>query len=122
MGLRSGSVMPGIDLWDEVNGDRASMPSASVGACRAACDADAGCGAWTFTAVGGGLCRLKAAAHHCLMVVGGSPGCFLPSHGNWSNATSTSGFKQQQGVRFAQLYVERQAHMCTRSALGWRGA
>ena len=47
-----------------------------------------------------------------------SPGCFLPSHGNWSNATSTSGFKQQQGVRFAQLYVDRSQTMSTASAKG----
>ena len=88
-----------------MNGDLASGPSTSVAACRAACEEDAGCGAWTFTLYGGGLCRLKAHAHRCLMVVGGSPGCFLPSHGNWSNASSTSGFKQQRGVRFVQVCI-----------------
>ena len=112
VGVRDGSWMEKIDLWDEVNGDYGAANATDAKGCAARCAADDGCGAWTFTALyaagsGGGWCRLKAQAQRSLLVVGGSPGCFLPSHGNWSNATSTSGFKQQRGVRFAQLYIDR---------------
>ena len=95
VGVRDGSWMERIDLWDDVNGDSDAANATDARSCAARCAADDGCGAWTFTALyaHGGWCRLKAQAQRSLLVVGGSPGCFLPSHGNWSNATSTSGFK-----------------------------
>lgn len=99
--------MPGVDLWDEVNGDLHRLEVSSAEQCRAACLAQSGnCGAWTFTANATGTCRLKAVAHRSLLVMAGSPGCFFPTHGNWSSE-STSGFIQQKSVRFAQLYVDR---------------
>ena len=36
-GVRDGSLMPGIDLWDEVSGDRADVSCGSVESCRAIC-------------------------------------------------------------------------------------
>lgn len=110
VGVRDGSLMPGIDLWDEVNGDRLRIEGTkSVSACRTRCEGDSGCGAWTFTAVAAssGVCRLKAHSQHSLLVVHGSPGCFLPTYGNFNGNYSWSGFIQQKSVQFAQLYVER---------------
>ena len=108
VGIRDGALMADIDLWDEVNGDLSRVNSSSAAACALSCEQDDSCRAWTFTELpSGGICRFKEQAHRSLLVVGGSPGCFLPSHGNWSGAAWTSGFKQQKGVRFVQLYVER---------------
>lgn len=124
VGIRDGTVMPGIDLWDEVNGDLKNTTAASAEACRAACSraAAGSCGAWTFTDVspggGEGVCRLKALAHRSLLVAEGSPGCFLPTHGGWGGARSTSGFVQQRSVRFAMLYVDRAKSWATASPCG----
>jgi hypothetical protein len=117
VGVRDGTLLPGIDLWDEVNGDRSRIDRcASHAACRQQCGAQAWCQAWTWTMPGnssataaadGGVCRLKASAARVLLVTHGSPGCFLPTHGNWGGGFSWSGFMQQRRVRFAALYIER---------------
>jgi hypothetical protein len=110
-----------IDLADEVNGDRSTADAHDANACAASCAADNGCDAWTFTALStGGKCRTKSHAQRSLLVVGGSPGCFLPSHGNWSNATSTSGFKSQANTRFVQLYVDRASSWRSPTSCGFR--
>lgn len=109
VGIRDGTMMPGVDLWDEVNGDRHRDTGGLAEACEQGCKVDAGCGAWTFTQTKNGtVCRTKAMAQRSLVVVDGSPGCFLPNYGGWGdNASSISGFKQQPGLRFALLYIDR---------------
>lgn len=122
VGIRDGTIMPGVDLWDEVNGDMKSITAcSSFQECRSACLHTPTCGAWTYTegpSVPNGLCRLKAQAHRSLLVTEGSPGCFLPTHGNWGGAKSTSGFIQQTAVRFAMLYIDRTKSHVTESFCG----
>lgn len=86
-GVRDGSWMEGVDLWDEVNGDYKNTTGlADAAACAALCRADnaaaadddadaaAPCGAWTFTAGSAATpaarttCRLKADAARSLQV------------------------------------------------------
>lgn len=111
VGVRDGTVMPGIDLWDEVNGDLVAVTAANWSDCQHRCIVQMpknACKAWTFTSGNEtGTCRLKAYAHRSILVTHGSPGCFLPTHGNFEGAFSWSGFIQQKNIRFAQLYVDR---------------
>ena len=111
VGIRDGSWMSGVDLWDEVNGDRSTLSAATATACRDACTHDSGCGAWTHTVPT--LCRLKAQAQHSLQVVSGAPGCFLPSYNYSQPNASTSGLKQQAAIKFAQVYIDRSSSWIT---------
>ena len=49
VGVRDGSYLPGVDLWDEINGDFRSFNASTPGDCMAKCLADDMCTAWTFT-------------------------------------------------------------------------
>ena len=66
LGVRDGSYLPGVDLWDEINGDYRSFDGSTPGGCMADCMADPICTAWTFTAAPRGLCRLKQYAQYAL--------------------------------------------------------
>ena len=111
VGIRDGSWLEGVDLWDEVGGDRSTLSTATAQACQDACAHDVGCGAWTHTAPS--LCRLKAQAQRSLQVVSGAPGCFLPSYNFSQPNASVSGLKQQRTIKFAQLYVDRTSSWIT---------
>ena len=111
VGIRDGSWMRGVDLWDEVSGDRRTLNTSTAMACRDACLHDAECGAWTHTAPT--LCRLKAHAQRSLLVVSGASGCFLPSYNFSQPNVSISGLKQQVSIKFAQLYIDRTSSWIT---------
>ena len=154
-GVRDGSFLPGVDLWDEVNGDSAVSTSASADHCRAACvaanataaaesditassstaasvhgrnssrssradhDGNKRCGAWTFNSVSK-TCRFKEYAQHSLLVTT-TAACFTPNYAGSNATVSTSGFVQQQRVRFAALYIERSHSWITNTSCGWGG-
>jgi hypothetical protein len=110
-----------------VNGDMKTMnvTGGTYHTCETACEADVDCEAWTFTPPQ--LCRLKALASKCILVVS-QDNCFLPNYGHidaaQSNATSkdpvssTSGMKRSgggggggssiSGVQYAVLYAYRE--------------
>ena len=98
------------DLWDEVNGDYKTLHPDSWGACRAECDTDSECSAWTFTIPD--LCRLKRRAAQCILVVS-EDNCFLPNYGNIGVMNSTSGIKPQRSVQYAVLYADRSSSWTT---------
>lgn len=127
VGVKDGSFLEGVDLWDEVNGDSAQTTVASANACRAACvatntahgGAGPACGAWTFNSVTNN-CRFKAYAQRCVLVPNAAP-CFLPNYAGSNATVSTSGFIHQRNVRFAALYVERSKSWITNTSCNWGG-
>ena len=108
VGVRDGAMLPGVDLWDEVNGDSSNATAATASACRALCAADDTCGAWTWTSPS--LCRLKALPQHALQAGMAGPAATTPSAPCWLpyRPGSVSGYKSRPGgLRFASLYVDR---------------
>ena len=99
VGVKDGSFLPGVDLWDEVNGDSANSTAASAVDCREACiavnantsveDAAVPCGAWTFNSVTK-RCRFKEHAQRSLLVTT-TAGCFTPNYAGSNATVSTSG-------------------------------
>lgn len=110
VGVQDADVLPGVDLWDEVNGDSKSFNATSLEHCRTLCMNDVDCEAWTFTALLD-LCRFKAHARFALQTAN-SNGAFQPFHDG-----STSGYKQpKSGVRYASVYINRDKHHFHRSS------
>ena len=105
VGIRGGKYLPGIDLYDEINGDAISLNTSSVTSCREACMRSAVCTAWTFSAYketdATGLCRMKEYAHHALQVAS-SNGAFQPY-----TPGSTSGYISTGDLKYASLYIDR---------------
>eukprot|EP00948_MAST-09A_sp_MAST-9A-sp1_P002775 g2775.t1 len=108
VGVRDGTYLEGVDLWDEINGDSHVFNVSSslnktlqVKACRDAClEATVQkCTAWTLSF--GGLCRFKAEAQHALQIASNN-GAFLPYHNK-----SISGYIHLPTLRFMSLYIDR---------------
>ena len=107
VGVRDGTYLSGIDLWDQVNGDShqfnvSGTAAAAVDLCRNACLSPPSgvlCAAWTLS--NNKLCRFKAHAQHALQVASNN-GAFLPYH-----PKSISGYIHTSSIHFLSLYIDR---------------
>ena len=130
VGVRDGTYLVGVDLWDQINGDSyvtnitsfddmsssdattANNIDAAIDSCRNLClspPSNVSCTAWTLS--GGKLCRLKEYAQHALQVSSDN-GAFLPYHGGGASAKKVgsvvvSGYIHTKMIRFMSLYVDR---------------
>ena len=66
IGVRDGSYMPGVYLWDEVNGNLDVQPASSPHKCIALCTATPHCEAWSYHP---NSCELKRYAQRCVQQV-----------------------------------------------------
>ena len=104
IGVRDGTYLSGIDLWDQVSGD-VYMHNATKSKenCRNMClhppTGVQGCTAWTYS--DGNVCRLKEHAQHALQVASDN-GAFLPYHSG-----CVSGYIHSTDVHYLSLYIDR---------------
>jgi len=112
VGVREGTYLDGVDLWDQVNGDSYSFNISNnnrtrntinpIDSCRNAClspPSGIRCTAWTLS--GNNLCRFKAHAQHSLQVASDN-GAFLPYHSN-----CISGYIHTSTIHYFSLYIDR---------------
>ena len=104
VGIRDGTYLHGIDLWDQVNGDiYISNTTTSIENCRQLCITPPktvpGCTAWTYSK--NNSCRLKQHAQHALQVASDN-GAFLPYH-----EECVSGYIHSSAIQYLSLYVDR---------------
>lgn len=107
VGIRSGELLPGVWLWDEVNANVLERNvSGGVDACRALCAQHSpACEAWSYS--NNALCELKSVADSCIQQASVDAPCFLPYPRN--GTTSGYAATNARGLRYASLYIERSA-------------